>query len=329
VEVSTHVVSGRLLATKESVMRWFGWLRQRRSATLPEGVPIELLEGSPVAVMGGRLRKVGVPYAMPADTEEINRLDFQHYMLRYALQGNYAAPIRNPTTILDVGTGTGRWAREIAQQFPAAKVVGTDVTPPPTDEPATPGAVDLRPPNYTFVAANVLEGLPFPDASFDYVHMRLLYLAIPHDRWPFIVGELVRVARPGGWVELLEGSVAEREGPLLALIQSWGVPLMARRGIDLRDGRHVAELMRGSPELSNVTAHQVNIPVGNHGGRLGTMMGTDYLTGAQGIGGLVVQAGFTTREQFDETLAGLREELASPDNRAVFPFFIAYGQRVR
>jgi hypothetical protein len=37
---------------------------------------------------GGR-----VPYMLPADTEEMNRLDFQHYvLLRYALQGLNAAP---------------------------------------------------------------------------------------------------------------------------------------------------------------------------------------------------------------------------------------------
>ncbi len=192
------------------------------------------MEGSPVAVIGGRVRKVGVPYAMPADTDEINRLDFQHYMLRFALQGNYAAPVTRPASILDVGTGTGRWAREVALEFPAAKITAVDITPPPADEPAAPGALNLRPPNYTFAAANVLEGLPFPDASFDFVHMRLLYLAIPHDRWPSVVSELVRVARPGGWVESLEGGLAAHEGPMMALMQRH------------HDGGGSAEWRRGS-----------------------------------------------------------------------------------
>jgi ubiquinone/menaquinone biosynthesis C-methylase UbiE len=43
----------------------------------------------------------------------MNRLDFQHFILRQAFKGNYAAPIRNPARILDVGTGTGRWATEM------------------------------------------------------------------------------------------------------------------------------------------------------------------------------------------------------------------------
>jgi hypothetical protein len=81
--------------------------------------------------------------------------------------------------------------------------------------------------------------------------------------------------------------------------------------------------------LAAVTSQRVDIPLGSYGGRAGTMMAADLLSGAAGLGGLVVQMGLATREQFDETLAGLREELGSPDNRAVFPFYIAFGQRTR
>jgi hypothetical protein len=86
-------------------MRWFGWFRRSK--------PTE--EGAPVAVIGGRIRKVGIPYVLPADLEEMNRLDFQHFLLRQTFKGNYAAPIGEPQSILDVGSGTGRWAREMAQ----------------------------------------------------------------------------------------------------------------------------------------------------------------------------------------------------------------------
>src|SRR5258708_12005590 len=139
-------------------MRWLGWFRRTR----PKEAPIELMEGSPVAVIGGRARKVGVPYAMPADTDEINRLDFQHYMLRFALQGNYAAPVTRPASILDVGTGTGRWAREVALEFPAAKITAVDITPPPADEPAAPAPLNLPPPTHTSPPTTAHDSLPFP-----------------------------------------------------------------------------------------------------------------------------------------------------------------------
>ncbi|WP_141727649.1 class I SAM-dependent methyltransferase [Thermogemmatispora onikobensis] len=54
------------------------------------------------------------PYLLPKDLGEVNRLDFQHYILRAALHGNYLAPIEQPRRILDVGCGTGQWAFELA-----------------------------------------------------------------------------------------------------------------------------------------------------------------------------------------------------------------------
>jgi hypothetical protein len=51
--------------------------------------------------------------ALPADGEEINCLDVQRPMLRFAFQGNYAAPSTQPASILasilDVGASAGRW----------------------------------------------------------------------------------------------------------------------------------------------------------------------------------------------------------------------------
>ncbi|HEU5348577.1 MAG TPA: class I SAM-dependent methyltransferase [Ktedonobacterales bacterium] len=309
-------------------MRWFGWSRRNRSAANQAGALTETSDGFPVVVVGGRLRKAGVPYAMPADLAEINRLDFQHYLLRHIFQGNYAAPIRTPASILDVGSGTGRWAHEMAELFPMAKVVGTDITPPSSETSAIPGTPDPRPHNYTFIAANVLEGLPFPDASFDFVHMRLLYSAIPHTRWPSVVSELVRVTRLGGWIESVESAVALNPGPMLSHLSDTINGLIAHRGIDPLDGARVGEMLRAAG-LTGIVEQRIDVPLGSYGGRIGTMMATDLLAGIEGFGGLLVQMNLLTAEQFQQMHANLRAEFASPDNRAVGPFYVAYGRRRR
>lgn len=41
----------------------------------------------------------------------------------------HLAPLENPQRILDVGTGTGVWAIDIADTFPAAEVIGVDIAP--------------------------------------------------------------------------------------------------------------------------------------------------------------------------------------------------------
>src|SRR5262244_353459 len=141
---------GSMAAREEGAshaMRWFGRFRRQQVPSEPDA-----LSGSPYVMIGGRLHKVGIPYALPADLEEQNRLEFQHYILRATFQGNYAAPLTAPASILDVGCGTGLWAREMAQVFPQARVVGLDVTSPRLDEQSAGGiGLDLRPPNYGFV----------------------------------------------------------------------------------------------------------------------------------------------------------------------------------
>jgi SAM-dependent methyltransferase len=305
-------------------MRWFGRGRRTRQAQ----DDLAMWQGdTPFRVVGGRRRKAGIPYIVPWDIEEHNRLDFQHYMLRYALQGNYAAPIRNPLSILDVGTGTGRWAIEMANLFPRANVIGLDINPPPVDMAAEVG-VDLRPANYTFVPGNALERLPFDDRSFDFVHMRALVTAIPHEKWPYVIGELARVTRPRGWVESLEVTFLLGGGPAIDKLMAWLNATLAYRGVVFADGGKVADAMR-TVGLGPVETRQLTVPCGESGGRIGRMLAADWISVLKGIGGMTVAQGVTTAEAFDQVLEQARAEMASPALRCTMPLYIAFGQRVR
>ena len=99
--------------------------------------------------------------------------------------------------MLDVGTGTGQWAYEVARAFSFAQVVGLDLEPPiiPTWE---------APLNYQFVQADLRHGLSFADHTFDFVHQRLLGAALRASSWTHVISELVRITRPGGYIDLLE-----------------------------------------------------------------------------------------------------------------------------
>ncbi|HEY7199481.1 MAG TPA: class I SAM-dependent methyltransferase, partial [Candidatus Dormibacteraeota bacterium] len=133
-------------------------------------------------------------YILPRHPSEIDRLDVQHYSLLEALGVNYLAPIEGPRRVLDVGSGTGQWCFDLAAEHPLALVVGYDLE----TGKAGPG-------NYRFVRGNVLQGLPFAAGVFDFVHQRLMATsAIPRAAWAAVVAELVRVAGPGAWVELVE-----------------------------------------------------------------------------------------------------------------------------
>ena len=261
-----------------------------------------------------------VPYLLPKDLGETNRLDFQHYMLRYALKGNYAAPLQAPRDILDVGSGTGRWAIELAQQFSAARVIGMDVAPPAVDANAAP---DARPANFTFAQGNVLERIPFPDNSFDFVHQRFLTLAIPAASWPGVVAELLRVTRPGGWVELVE-TEPPTGAPAIDQLASWGVELTKRRGIDMSLMARIGDLLRDKG-AEDVTARTVNIPVGKPAGHVGAMAAVDYLTALSAVRGPLAKLGVVDEASFDAMMARGRQEF----DQGVFiqPVYLAFGRK--
>jgi ubiquinone/menaquinone biosynthesis C-methylase UbiE len=58
--------------------------------------------------------------------------------------------------------------------------------------------------NTEFSLANVLTGLPFPDNSFDFIHMRFFMAALRRNEWPVAIKEAYRLLKPGGGLQLCE-----------------------------------------------------------------------------------------------------------------------------
>jgi SAM-dependent methyltransferase len=94
-----------------------------------------------------------------------------------------------PRRALDVGTGTGGGAIEIATRFPAAEVVGVDFSAPMVARAASKVTPSLAG-RVSFRQADA-SSLPFGDGEFDLVaHNNMI---------PFF-DEITRVLRPGGHV---------------------------------------------------------------------------------------------------------------------------------
>lgn len=259
-----------------------------------------------------------IPYMLPNFNQEIDRLDLQHYMLRYLLKGNYIAPIAKPAHILDVGCGTGRWVTEMAQEFPQAELTGIDLKVP-EEETA------LFPRNSHFHAGNVLNRLPFEDSFFDFVHQRLLIFAIPQIRWQQLINELVRVTRRSGWVELIEVNPSfQHMGPATERILHLVVQSAQQLGLDLAISQHIGTLLSAAG-LKRVGTSTQLVPLGTWGGPLGTMAIADILATAQGMKPAVVAQTPTTLEEFDRLAMQMAEEVE--EYRTTFTFHIAYGQR--
>ncbi|KAF4964879.1 hypothetical protein FSARC_7224 [Fusarium sarcochroum] len=104
------------------------------------------------------------------DAQQTEAMDIIHHFLLLSLDGKlHLSPLKdNIESVLDVGTGTGIWAIDFADEHPDAKVIGTDISP------IQPGWV---PPNVKFISD-----------------------------WSSLFQEAYRACKPGGWVESFEAS---------------------------------------------------------------------------------------------------------------------------
>ncbi|KAG0200655.1 hypothetical protein BGX28_006337, partial [Mortierella sp. GBA30] len=63
---------------------------------------------------------------------------------------------------------------------------------------------DSLPSNCFFHKADVTQGLPFPDNTFDYCHVRLVLWSYPLNCFPELLHELIRVTKKDGWIEFVD-----------------------------------------------------------------------------------------------------------------------------
>ncbi|RSL41968.1 hypothetical protein CEP53_012453 [Fusarium sp. AF-6] len=136
-------------------------------------------------------------YWTPNDEHHNESMDINHHLLSLSLSGKlHLAPLKDDIKkVVDIGTGTGIWAIDFADQYPNAEVIGTDISPiQPTWIPT----------NLKFEIEDCTQEWTFDPESFDYVHMRYLYGSISD--WSALFKEAFIVCKPGGWVESYEAS---------------------------------------------------------------------------------------------------------------------------
>ena len=258
-------------------------------------------------------------YVVPRHPSEIDRLDLQHYALRAAMQSTHLAPLDLAGRILDVGCGSGQWGFDLCRQFPEALVVGLDLVP------GRPGG----PPRHRWVRSNLLKGLPFRDEQFDFVHQRLLVTGIPLPSWPAEIGELVRVTRPGGWVELVEPKmVFERAAPatrrMLDIVRGAAAPL----GLDTTGVVFAAlDAYLRDAGLERVTRRHLELPIGRWGGDVGALMATDVRAATTRVFELLQARSVLSVEEARALMERAQQEWE--EHRTSWTFAVAFARKPR
>ena len=297
-------------------MLHFLWKKRKRNVAEER----EAVRGQPqVMTIEGRRHRVDMPYLLPQDEQEIHRLDFQHYALRAALGGDYKAPIEKDSirTVLDVGCGSGLWIRERAREFPQAQVTGVDIEL----HMPTPSLLS----NVHVQRANILDGLPFPNSTFNFVHQRLLVGAIPAVKWYGVLQELLRVTRSGGWIELVEsGMVYPHAGPATKQFQDWWLAGEKTLGFNLALMPHLDQMLKQVGARA-VQIETLPLPLGKWGGRAGEMLAKDIHAVFTSFRAVYVSRLGVPAALFEKTLAALLQEWEQ--YQTSYEFYLAYAQK--
>ncbi|KAI8648345.1 hypothetical protein NCS56_01518800 [Fusarium sp. Ph1] len=122
-------------------------------------------------------------YWAPNDDQHNTSMDIQHHVWTLLLDGKlHLAPLPERVgKVLDVGTGTGIWAIDFADENPEAVVVGVDLSPT---------QLDWVPPNCRFEIDDVSLRWTWPENEFDFVYLRTMFGSFKD--WQHVFNEAYR-----------------------------------------------------------------------------------------------------------------------------------------
>ncbi|KAL0952635.1 hypothetical protein HGRIS_006881 [Hohenbuehelia grisea] len=280
------------------------------------------------------------PYPLPVDGHEQQRLDAQHVALQRMLGGNYFGPVpavlapdaNRQRLVLDLGSGTGKWVLEMANEFPHVSFHGLDIVPIATRYP---------PNNVFFEVQDMNEPWRWGDATVDIVHARSISMAVrstpngprtvPHTTkqvhdFAEIARKVARVLRPGGLFLSCEWVRGVLVHPNLPYDVATYIPAISRffdmvkdtldrlRGIECLAGQ-VPQYLHDTGAFGEIMTREECIPLGPwasddapHVVQTGRIMRASFVRYAEALRPLLMEAGCTP-DFLNSLFAEMKHEL--------------------
>ena len=253
---------------------------------------------------------------MPDDEAEQTRLAIVHQTYLPALDDQLTLGVipRSAKRILDIGTGTGDWAIAVAERFPRAEIIATDIT----NAFQAPSA----PPNLFFELDDAQNEWAYNE-PFDFIHMRNLSGAFTD--WGAIYAEVSKNLKPGGLFEIADrGSIQFKNeipnsntsifnGAIQSAADKSGRPL----SLD-----HLKKPIFEAAGLSVTKSRVIEVPLGTYDpdprkkvtGKMAMIAALEGLEAAS-LRLLTKQLGWK-EEDVRELCGKVQEEVMRPDTRA-------------
>jgi ubiquinone/menaquinone biosynthesis C-methylase UbiE len=267
---------------------------------------------------------------------EMARLVEQGLMMTRQMDGLFPPEIDLSSihNILDIASGPGGWAQEVAFAYRDKHVIGIDISNAMLNY-ARSNARLQKLKNVEFRFMDATSPLDFPDGSFDFVNGRLLAGFLWKEAWPQLVNECFRITRPGGFIHLTEtdslgvtNSLAIEKPNLLltrALYRSGRIfcadESVNHFGITPMLG---AFMQRAGYDNIHERAHVLNYSIGCQG----------YLSqyknlrvGMKLLQPFLLKLKVATQDELNQLYDQMLLELSQEDFRGIFHFTSAYAQK--
>lgn len=275
-------------------------------------------------------------YGMPMDEKELDRQDLQHHKYNLLLNDKlYIAPIpdarlrESGSRVLDLGTGTGIWAIDMADKFTNAEILGVDIA---ATQPS------FVPPNCIFEIDDVEDDWPYRPAHFDFIHARDLMTAVRD--WPRLIRQAYTHLKPGGWIQLastIPGALSDDNTipPNSGYVECGRLyfQMAEKMGAPLDAPRSWAHQMRDTG-FTNVQDVVYKLPMGSwpRSKRLRTIGRLEQIMILEGGFEAYMLRGYTQIlggrvEDLQIILALARREIKDPSVHTYVQFHVTYGMK--
>ncbi|KAN0122805.1 S-adenosyl-L-methionine-dependent methyltransferase [Hyaloscypha variabilis] len=269
-------------------------------------------------------------YYYPNDPTEAERLEYQHCVIDFALDGLlHYAPLTTLHNVLDIGTGTGDWAIQMGDAHPNAIIEGTDLSPiQPTDVPE----------NVKFLIDDAeQEDWAVPEDYYDYIHTRFMMGCFQD--FPGIIKQGFKHTKPGGWMEsqdlmhppFCDDGTMPDDWPF----KEWSETMNTASKQANRPLTVAHKLKRWYIEAGFEDVHEIVIklpinswPRHKHPKTLGKYWAENLLAGLQGFTlGLFSRELNWSKTEIEVYLVNIRKSLTDHKVHAYHKYYIVYGRK--
>ncbi|CAG8551462.1 2426_t:CDS:2, partial [Ambispora leptoticha] len=223
---------------------------------------INYLEIYPYIRIDGRIFQVdNERYVMPCDIPEKERLQTQHELYKIIWNSNFSSPIHEKLQeggmrVLDIGCGSGTWILDMAKEYPASTFLGIDIMEISSNI--------IQPSNAGFLQFNVLNGLPFPNETFDFIYQRFLWAAFTSKQWIQLIHEYIRITKKGGMIELMDFEAKiHNPGPIAKKFSDALQQHLISNGISTKIQTQIRNIIESSDKFESIKILEKRTPVGN------------------------------------------------------------------